>query len=403
MISSEKFYHLIKKATFIKYMTFSLAASCVFSSTAFTSLVFAGPAGPADDTALTVPQIGPGQTPGQGTEQVPPTQAAYANPNYYDLGLQNPVVHPTDKYTYEQMEQDMTLMAGRYGNHMIIQSIGQSLDGRNLYDVIVGNPNAPKQILIQGAIHGREYITVPLMMQQLEYLLAHYDTGYFRGKTLSSMLSNTAIHFVPMSNPDGVSISQFGEGALRSPDLRQMVQACYAMDVAEGRTGYSYDQYLRLWKSNGRGVDLNHNFDASWALLNPNLTHGSATDFKGSNPLSEPEALALNNLTTQHSFATVINYHAMGSVIYWNTADNKLAAPSLDMAQQVSAENGYRVLGSLGVGGFKDWLQKRDKPIAGITIEVGRSACPVSFSEYPAIWEQNKSVPGLMIDYVLTH
>lgn len=393
MISSTQFHHFIKKTTLVGYMSLTLAASCIFSGTAF--------AGPADDPTLTTQPAGPGQSP--GTEQpVQPTQPVYVNPNYYDLGVQDPIVKPTDLYSYDQMTADMTAMAGRYGN-MTISAIGQSLDGRPIYDVIVGNPNASKKILIQGALHAREYITVPLMMQQLETLLAHYNTGYFHDKALSQMMSNVAIHFIPMTNPDGVSLSQFGESAIRSPELRGMIQACYAMDAAEGRTSYSYEQYLRLWKSNGRGVDLNHNFDAGWAQLNPTLSHNSSHDYKGTTPLSEPESQALANLTTQNSFSAVINYHAMGNVIYWDTVNNQKTEASLALAQLVSGENGYQILGSKGVGGLKDWLQQRSNPVPGITIELGRSAAPVSFSEYPAIWEQNKSVPGLMVDYVITH
>ena len=73
------------------------------------------------------------------------------------------------------------------------------------------------------------------------------------------------------------------------------------------------------------------------------------------------------------------------------------------MAVTASGVTGYQILGSKGVGGLKDWLQRESSPIAGITIEVGRSACPVAFSEYPTIWEQNKQIPILFCHYILTH
>lgn len=397
MISSTNFHRFFKKSTLAGYISISLAASCMFAGTAL--------AGPAEDTIVSTQPVGPGQSPGsqQPEQPVQPTQPVYVNPNYYDLGIQNPIVVPTDLYSYEQMEQDITAMAARYGSRMKYEVIGQSLDGRNIYNIIVGNPNAPKKILIQGAIHAREYVTIPLMMQQLEHLLAASDFGYFHDKPLPDMLNNVAIHFVPMANPDGVSLSQFGEAAIRSADLRGMIQACYAVDLAEGRTSYSYDQYLKRWKSNARGVDLNHNFDAGWASLNANLSHNSSHDYKGTAPLSEPESMALANLANLHNYSAVINYHAMGNVIYWDTANNNQTAASLTLAQLVSAENSYQILSSKGVGGYKDWLQQRDNSVAGITIELGRSAAPVSFSEYPAIWQQNKSVPGLVMDFALTH
>ncbi|MCQ4991560.1 peptidase, partial [[Clostridium] symbiosum] len=64
---------------------------------------------------------------------------------------------------------------------------------------------------------------------------------------------------------------------------------CYTLDIADARTALSYEEYLTRWKSNARGVDLNHNFDAGWDTLNPTLNHNSFTDYKGPSPLSEPE------------------------------------------------------------------------------------------------------------------
>ena len=37
------------------------------------------------------------------------------------------------------MEYDISALAARYGNRMTINVIGQSLDGRNIYDIIIGN------------------------------------------------------------------------------------------------------------------------------------------------------------------------------------------------------------------------------------------------------------------------
>lgn len=376
----------LKKSAAVGYISLSLAFSSVFAGTAF--------AGPADDASLSTPSPGPGSGPGAS---VP------VDNSFYNQNLSDPVVKPVDKYSYEQMEQDIAALAARYGNHMAVTVIGQSLDGRNIYDVVIGNPGAPKKILFQGAIHAREYIVVPLMMQQLEYMLAFYDSGTYNNQPLSSILNNVSVHFVPMANPDGVAISQFGEGAIRSEELRQNIQNCYTMDVADARTSLSYDQYLIRWKSNARGVDLNHNFDAGWESLNPTLAHNSFTDYKGASPLSEPESQALANLVQQQAFSAVINYHAMGRVLYWDTDNNQKMAESNDMALTAAGVTGYQVLGSKGVGGFKDWLQRKGNPVAGITIEVGRSTCPVAFSEYQSIWDQNKQIPVLFSKYILSH
>ena len=382
----KKLQCFLKKSAAVGYISLSLAFSSVFAGIAY--------AGPADDTSLTTLSPGPGSGPGA---EVP------VDNSYYNQRLSDPVVKPVDKYSYEQMEYDISALAARYGNRMTINVIGQSLDGRNIYDIIIGNPAAPKKILFQGAIHAREYIVVPLMMQQLEYMLAFYDTGTYNDQPLSSVLNNVAVHYIPMANPDGVTLSQFGESAIRSEELRQTIQNCYTLDIADARTALSYEEYLTRWKSNARGVDLNHNFDAGWDTLNPTLNHNSFTDYKGPSPLSEPESQALANLAQQNAFSAVINYHAMGRVLYWDTEGNQKAAESYDMALAASGVTGYQVLASKGVGGYKDWLQKKGNPVPGLTIEVGRSTCPVAFSEYQSIWDQNKQIPALFCKYIITH
>lgn len=111
-----------------------------------------------------------------------------------------------DKYSYSQMVNDISALASCYPGTVTVKSIGKSADGRDIYDVIVGNPNASKKILFQGAIHAREYIVVPLMMQQLEYLAAGFtNNGTYMTQPLSNILGQVAFHFVPMLNPDGVT------------------------------------------------------------------------------------------------------------------------------------------------------------------------------------------------------
>ena len=88
----------------------------------------------------------------------------------------DPIVKVAEKYTYDQMSQDIQKLSARYGSHMKVNVIGTSLDGRNLYEIVVGNQNAPKHILIHAGIHAREYMTPLLVMKQLEYGLAFYDS-----------------------------------------------------------------------------------------------------------------------------------------------------------------------------------------------------------------------------------
>lgn len=351
--------------------------------------VFTAYAGPAEENGTAVFRVGP-------------SGGLSADNSYYNQPVVNPVVKPVDRYSYDQMVHDLFNLAARYPGKMTLQAIGQSLDGRAIYNVIVGNPEAQTRILVQGAIHGREYIVTPLIMQQIESMLSGYDSGAYRGQKLSDLLSSASVHFVPMVNPDGVTLSQQGEAGIRSAELRQSIQTAYAMDLADGKTTLEYGEYLKRWKSNGRGVDLNYNFDADWETINSSLTHVSYATYRGPEILSEPESQTMFRLASAYPYAATVSYHAMGNVIYWDTRENKKTEESYALASAVSSVTGYTVQANQGVGGFKDWHQRSELAAPGITIEVGRTACPVEFSEYQEIWQQNKEVPALVLVQTLS-
>lgn len=343
-------------------------------------------------------EIGPGiSRPVELTD--PP---AYNRVDYFTEQVSNPIVIPVEKYSYDQMERDINSLNQAYPGRMQVNVIGNSLDGRNLYELVIGNPDAPKHVLIHAGIHAREYMTPLLVMKQLEYGLHFYDRGNYADRSLNDMFQQVAIHYVPMVNPDGVAISQFGTGAIRSDALRQQVLDCYAADTASGRTTAMLERYLTVWKSNARGVDLNQNFPANWDLVTT-AEHPSYAAYKGEAPLSEPESQALANLTLSRSWALTISYHSMGNVIYWDYTGNKKQAESNELANLIGDNTGYRLYGSSGHGGYKDWTQTMDNPIPGLTVETGSVACPLPLEQFEPIWDANKMVWAEVAKYAIEH
>lgn len=381
-----------------------------FMSISCPNLLWAeGPGGEAQ-TESQENAVGPGAFLDQGTLENTGDNTGGAETGSYvvDTGfaaleVASPVVQIAEKYSYEQMVQDIQTLQSKYGSHMQVQSYGTSLDGRALYDIIVGNPNAGKSVMIQGGIHGREYMTPLLVMKQAEAALEFYDTASYQGQSLASMFDQVQIHFLPMVNPDGVSISQFGLSSVRPTELQQVIQAGHEKDMEENRTATPFDLYLPYWKSNARGVDLNRNFDAYWDQVVNSPGHASYTGYKGTNPGSEPESAALIQLADSRNWSAVINFHSMGEVIYWDINGNKVEAQSKELAQAASAITGYQILNSDGTGGFKDWLQIKNNPVPSITLEVGNVSCPLPVSQWPGVWSQNKSIWAAVLKYAWEH
>ena len=125
-------------------------------------------------------QAGPGSGPGSSISV--PAVVGAGNISFAGQ-LSSPIVKVVDKYSYDQMTKDINSLKSRYGSHMQVNSIGTSLDGRTLYEMIIGNPNASKHVLIHAGIHAREYMTPLLVMKQAEHLLAFYDSGAYQGRT----------------------------------------------------------------------------------------------------------------------------------------------------------------------------------------------------------------------------
>lgn len=294
-------------------------------------------------------------------------------------------------YTYGEFQRDMAALQKNAGAALRVDEIGQTVDGNKLYDFRVGNPAAERHLLVFGGIHAREYITAQLVMRQLVQLLSDQSTnGSYENIAVRELLSNTEIHFIPMANPDGISISQLGLEGLHTEAVRETVRQIAAKD-GKALT----ESYLRQWKSNANGVDLNRNFDARWESYNDHLGHASADHYKGTAPECELESKALADLTRQFQFDATLSYHTQGEVIYWNFGqEGELKNMSLLLANRVSELTGYRLDGNfqaLDTAGYKDWAISK-LGIPSLTIEAGHGGNPVDPAQMDAIWRENRDV-----------
>lgn len=305
-----------------------------------------------------------------------------------------------EPYTYEEMCEDLGWLSYAYPDRLSYEMAGQSADGRDIPVVLFGNPEAEQTVFVQAAIHGREHLTALLVMEQLEYYAKNYDTESYEGMTYRDIFSKVCLLVVPMSNPDGVTISQIGTESIRSEELRSLVESFYERDGA----GVTRDYFYRRYKANAKGVDLNRNFAYGWEEFG-GAKAPAADRYKGTAPGSEPETQILMELTQSRDTAVALSYHATGSVLYWDFGQTgSFREKCLSFVKTVNGLTGYRIVYAASEkqdeAGYCEWAAG----ICGIpevTIEIGTVAAPLPITEFAGVWKRNKEVPVAVAYQVL--
>lgn len=291
------------------------------------------------------------------------------------------VVNDKDSvYSYEDMTSDLRGLAGKYKGRVSLTSIGTSEDGRNIWCLRIGRASASRKLVINAGIHAREWLNPLMLMRKSEEILRQYED-------YRSALSGKCVYVIPMINPDGVTISQSGFGAIRSEKLRKLCQ----------KTKSSY----RTWKGNARAVNLNFNFPGGWNEKGKSQKPDGVT-YPGEKPASEKETKAMMRFINGLSgLRGVINYHSTGSILYWNynvESDGGLYGRQSALAGKIHSFTGYRLMPkSISTdpnGGMGDWIIY-NKRIPNVTVETGTVMCPLPHSQLKRITREN----GKMLEW----
>lgn len=245
--------------------------------------------------------------------------------------------------------------------------IGRSVCGRPIVAVHAGG--AGRQLLLQYAIHAREWVTCLLALE-------HAARGVPRG----------GAWFVPLSDPDGAALALRGERFLRGVSE---AHRRFLLDINKNSVDFS------MWKANAAAVDLNVNFDAAWGTGVRNVRVPAPENYIGPAPFSEPESRALRDFALALRPAATVSYHTKGAEIYWEFGQRgQSRARDEGIARALAAETGYRARRIEGsAGGFKDWCIHA-LGIPAFTIEAGSDALshPLNEDALPALSEENAGV-----------
>lgn len=276
----------------------------------------------------------------------------------------------------EETQRQAEQLVRDYPDYASWQKIGSGWakthhgSGDDLYVLKLSQRNAgpanKAKLLINSAIHAREYATAALTLAFAKDLLS--KTG--KDADVDWMLQHHEVHLVLQSNPEGRRIAE--TGVLWRKNLNN--SSC---------DGSTY------------GVDLNRNFSFAWFSI-PDGSSGNSCDltYRGVAAGSEPEVQALQAYArtlfpdqrgpsrTDAAPATTpglhMDIHSFSELVLWPWGDTETAAPNGAALQALGHKlawfNHYlptQAIGLYPTDGTSDGVSYGELGIAAITMEIG--------------------------------
>ncbi|XP_077510477.1 carboxypeptidase M-like [Amblyomma americanum] len=168
-------------------------------------------------------------------------------------------------YDHEEMTAILKKVSANYPNFTRLYSIGKSVEGRDLWVLLVTKdpdeePLLKPNVKYVANMHGDETVGRQMMVYLISHLLTRYEVDPY----VRHLLDDTRIHIMPSMNPDGFAMSEEG--------------------VCNGFRG----------RENARGLDLNRNF--------PNRYNTQEDE-------EQPETEAVRRWSKQIPFVLAANLH----------------------------------------------------------------------------------------------
>ncbi|MEW9701427.1 M14 family zinc carboxypeptidase [Paenibacillus sp. SI8] len=294
------------------------------------------------------------------------------------------IVNPYQTYTYDLMSADVKKLAAAYPELIQVKSIGKTAYGKELTAVKLGKGEAT--VLIDGSQHAREWMGTNLILYMIDrYAYAYEHNMKYNDYIVRDLLDHCSIWFVPMVNPDGVTLQQSGLNAYPEAQQGQL------LSMNGGSSDFSH------WKANADGIDINRQYPADWTGIRNSPPFPSFKNYKGSEPAETAEAGSMIRFTYETDPEIALSYHTSGRVLYWHFhTDPDNVERDRKMAATISGMTGYRLVKpeqNPSGGGFTDWfIAQFGRP--GFTAEIGPY---VEEDELPLwtftdIWAENETM-----------
>ncbi|MGC9780999.1 MAG: hypothetical protein HZR80_17275 [Candidatus Heimdallarchaeota archaeon] len=191
-----------------------------------------------------------------------------------------------------------------------ISDIGTSYQGNNIPLVIITietSEKFKKEFFLVAHHHARESITIENALYFIDKLVYDFTND---DEAIQEMLNERTIYVVPSLNIDSLDILYLW------PEMRKNYHPIDedddgVEDENELITGVdSDDPDETIAEDKPGGVDLNRNYAYQWGYPYGNSDNVTHETYRGEEPFSEPETLALANFVRQHYFQAAVSLHS---------------------------------------------------------------------------------------------
>lgn len=284
----------------------------------------------------------------------------------------------TGKFDYADCISACRLLADAF-DFLDFNYLGSSIMGHSIPLFTLGR--GEKEIVYVGTHHGAERITGGLLLYfAAEFCAAAAQKRSICGVSPEYILQTRKLHILPVLNVDGADIAANGapKNHLLTPRLAAMCR----------------DGDFTHWQANARGVDLNHNYDAGFAVYRSAFpkydeTGGAKSRYAGTAPESEPETAAMAGFLRYRTPTALMTLHTQGREIY-ATSGGKAPRQSAAVAKKLSALTGYAVktpVGEAAYGGLTDYcITALDLP--AFTLECGKGQNPLPHTDLLSVYAE---------------
>lgn len=359
----------------------------------------------------------------------------------YKLTLQNVPLPQTAVYkSYEEVVQHMRDLAEQYPDKAEMVFLTETPEGRGVWALKVGDVKKPSEpdeddswilsshksestgnkeldgerpgIVITGAHHAREWISVEVPLFAAEQILKNVDSD----EAMKQRTEKSTIWFVPLVNPDGFEYSRNKNFWWRK-NRQPITETAGDLQGNNAIKGY--------------GIDLSRNYlddnPEHYTIYRPEGDSPTSTwdDYGASDRISSdtyrgpagayaPEVKALQDLLKNNDIKAAIDFHSYGRMILFPWGHNYDKAENRDeylhvagnMAKIIKESDkdavSYKVMQSSDLypatGTSEDFHHVND--ILSFTVELGRSFAPDQ-KEIDPIRKRLLGAQLYLIDYII--